>query len=266
VLRATILYLGGLILGVANTVRHRVRGYRTPRRFGSTDWAQAEPYDRRIVERWRERYPAVEFSDRRILEIGPGPDLGTGALMLSEGATSYLAVDRFPLAQAVPDEFYRRFGLDDATRLSYVQQVFPELPDLEGPFDLVVSNAALEHVDDVAGLFRRLAELVPPGGVMLHNVDGKAHMRPFDRIDPLNLHRYSERVYRRLLYFPGAPNRLLSNDYARFADAAGFDVEVVSGSVLGDVRFARDRRYLHRSYRDRADARMPTFSLVAIRR
>jgi SAM-dependent methyltransferase len=261
--RNQLWWIVGLAAGAANTVRHRARGYRTPRRFSNTDYGKAAAYDEKVVNRWQDRSGFENWCGLRILEVGPGPDLGTGAILLSRGAECYLAVDLFPLAAAVPAEFYRRWGVD-AAYLGYQQVKFPSLPQVGGQHDVVVSNATLEHVEDVDGLFRRLAELVPAGGRMIHHVDAKAHMRPFDQRDPLGLHRYSERLYRALLHFPGAPNRLLANDYVLAADRAGFDVDVVPGRVA-DSTYLRHVR-LAPQFANRQDLNLLSFTLVAVRR
>jgi hypothetical protein len=54
---------------------------------------------------------------------------------------------------------------------------------------------------------------------MIHHMDARAHMRWFRDHDPLNHLRYSELVYRSLLSFDGAPNRLGATDFAQHARA-----------------------------------------------
>jgi SAM-dependent methyltransferase len=44
-----------------------------------------------------------------------------------------------------------------------------------GSVDLVISQAVLEHVDDVAGTCRALHRLLKPGGFMSHNIDFRSH-------------------------------------------------------------------------------------------
>lgn len=257
------LHVAGLALGVANAARHRVRGYRTPRDFGSTDWERAVPYDRSVVDRWQ-RQSDMDVRGLRVLEVGPGPDLGTGAELLARGAASYLAVDLFPLAAQVPDEFYAAFGDIDVRRLRYLQQPFPDLPDVRGPFDLVVSNAALEHVADPSALFRRLAALLDAGGRMVHHVDAKTHTRGLRQYDPLNIYRYSSQAYR-FLGFPGMPNRYLPQDYLRAAEAAGFAARIVPDEVAHGPYLEHCRPRLARQFRRRDDLGMLNFVLLAER-
>jgi hypothetical protein len=254
--RNAVWWTAGLGFGSANSVRHRLRGYRTPRTFSSTDWDRAYKYAFRIVDRWHER-SGVDFTGKRVLEIGPGPDLGTGAVMIQRGAIAYTAVDQFPLAVDVPAAFYQRFGVDPS-RLGYVNATYPELPELDGRFDLIVSNSCLEHVDDVPRLFARLASVTTE---MVHHVDAKAHMRFFDRHDPLNAHRYGDAIYDRLLTFPGSPNRLLADDYVLAAEKAGFHVtKVVPGTVAEEPYL--NNVALSRRFAGRSDLSLLSFTLV----
>jgi hypothetical protein len=236
--------VAGLALGGANAARHRVRGYRTPRPFASGDQARAWAYNEKVVARWEQRGEIV-WSGRRVLELGPGPDLGTGEIILARGAGSYLAVDLFPLVEL--------------PQLQYMLTTYPDMADVEGPFDLIVSNATLEHFDDVPGTFRRLRELASPECVMVHHVDAKTHMRWIKNVDPLNILRYRDGVYR-LLSFPGAPNRLRASDYVSAAEAAGFAAEIVPGRVADDSYVASIQ--LPRRY-SLDDLRLLTFTLTA---
>jgi SAM-dependent methyltransferase len=270
-MRDAALHALGLVAGASNTLRHHLVGYRTPRPFSADDIERSADYAIDAVNSWT-WWADLQPDGKRVLEIGPGPDLGTGATLVARGATRYVAVDRFPLAQGASPEFYaameqRLAAPVDVSKLEFVVTDFPTLPDVEGPFDIIVSNATLEHLDDVPGTFRRLAELAAPGAVMCHYVDAKAHMRWFREKDPLNILRYSDRVYRRLLSFPGAPNRLRASDFCRAAEAAGFSITVVSADVAPDDYLERLRPKLPprwRSYRDE-DLTLLDFVLVGRR-
>lgn len=266
-MKNTLLHAAGLGLGVVNTAKHRAFGYRTPRRIRSGDWAAAEEYDRAVVTAWFERaVDPLDVSGKRVLEVGPGPDLGTGALLLAKGAASYTAVDAFELATDVPAEFYGGLGVEDPAQLGYEVDSFPGLPGLSGrEYDLVLSNMALEHVADVRGLFLRLGELVSSGGRMVHNIDACTHMRPLDGIDPLNVYRYAPGVYDRLLSFPGAPNRLLADDYADAARDAGFAPKIRRVLVEPESYVAAARPKLAKQFREREDIDCVHFTLDAVR-
>lgn len=211
----------------------------------------------------------MSFDGRRILELGPGPDLGTGALTLARGARSYLAVDLFPLASDASSAFYRELGSAlgvriDTSSLEYRLTTFPAMPDVDGEFDLIVSNATLEHFDDVPATFRRLGELAAPGCLMCHHVDAKTHMRWLKDRDPLNLLRYSASTYDRMS-FPGIPNRLRAQDYVDAAAAAGFSARIAPGKRAPTDYLERVRPALDGSFRARGDLDLLSFTLVAER-
>jgi SAM-dependent methyltransferase len=265
-LRNRALYAAGLALGAVNTVRHHAQGYVNPRPFSPDDMDRALDHAIGIVDDIEKRQ--VDWSERSVLEVGPGPDLATGALILHRGASSYAAVDLFDNRDQTPSELYRRLEARigspvDEGRLAFTQTSFPDLPDLTGCYDLVISNACLEHVADVEGLFRRLRDLVAPGGRMVHQIDGKAHMRWFRDRDPLNHLRYSERIYRSILNFPGAPNRLRGGDYARIARRQGWSaVEILPDTCATDAYLSQTR--LNKQFRGADTLDQLTFTLSAV--
>ncbi|MEU9886673.1 methyltransferase domain-containing protein [Sphaerisporangium sp. NPDC051011] len=261
-------WAAGLAMGMANAVRHRLRGYRTPRPFTTDEVGRSVDYVLGVVDQWL-KDGDLDVDGRRILELGPGPDLGTGAVLLSRGAASYAAADRFPLATGTNPAFYeelgRRLGHEvEKDRIGYHVTSFPAMPDVSGPFDLVVSNAALEHFDDVTATFARLAELVVPGGVMCHHIDGMVHMRGIRQRDPLNMLRYPGWLYR-VMSFPGIPNRLRAGDFLAAATATGWDARLVPVLVARPDYIEWVRPGLSRAYRDAEDLELLTFTLVATR-
>jgi cyclopropane fatty-acyl-phospholipid synthase-like methyltransferase len=213
-------------------------------------------------------YAGIDWRDKRVLEIGPGPDLGTGAIVLARGAASYQAVDAFDNVNRSADSFYRALETRlerrlDKSRLAFRQVTFPTLPEIDDTYDLIVSNATLEHVENVPAFFSRLRELTAPGCKMAHHIDAQTHTRIIRDRDPLNILRYGETVYRRLLWFPGAPNRLLADDYERAATNAGFEITgVLPRRVAHPDYLAKVQPALATSFRDR-DCSILSFTLVA---
>ena len=85
--RESALFTGGLVLGAANTVRHNRQGYVDPRPFPPEDIDRTIEHALEVVDLLTEcgnlAWPGI-----RVLEIGPGSDLTTGAVMLSRGAAA----------------------------------------------------------------------------------------------------------------------------------------------------------------------------------
>jgi SAM-dependent methyltransferase len=259
-MRNAALHVAGLAMGSANTVRHRHRGYVTPRPFSASDVDRTIRHALEVVDRLQE-HGGVEWTGKRVLEVGPGSDLSTGAVILARGAASYQAVDLFDNTGQADRALYRELGLRlgtpvDVARLRFTLASFPALAEVDGAHDLVVSNATLEHIADIAGLFRALRRLAVPGGRMVHHIDGQTHMRWIRDADPLNILRYSERTYGRLLDFPGAPNRLRADDYLAAARESGWD----DATIVPDLR--ADPGYLERTRLSRRFRRSPTLELL----
>jgi hypothetical protein len=259
----------GAGLGLANTVRHRLTGYRNPRPFGPGDIARDVRYSLEVVDGWRQH--GLEPAGLHILELGPGPDLGTGFVLVALGAASYTAVDRFPLANRVDPAFYQalaeRLGADVDVTMQRMQYFVGERSASNVPpggFDAFVSNATLEHLDDVGSEFAWMASVGASGARHVHLVDPKTHMRWVRSRDPWNILRYPAWFYRVALSFPGAPNRMLPSDYVAEASRASIRLAVVDGLQIDSERLRRVRRYLARDYRTRADAdlRLLTFTLI----
>lgn len=241
-------FLGSLVL-VLNKLRNSVQGYRRPRHFHVSRVEQTAAYDLNVVNRWLDWLadyagPATP-AGRDVLELCPGADLGTGLILLARGAASYTAVDAFPLAHAAPPELYDRLraavianlpaerqallaryaslvkeGPDETVR--YIVRSDFDLSPLAGRgFDLVFSQAALEHFDDVGRAVRQLARAVKTGAILIAEIDLQTHTGVLRDRDPLNIYRFGDRFYN-LLRFRGSPNRLRPIHYRRLLQDAGW--------------------------------------------
>lgn len=266
-MRETLLFIAGLSMGAANSVRHRAQGYVNPRPFSPDDISRTIDHAIAVVDRL-ERDGGLSWEGQRVLEIGPGSDLSTGAVVLSRGAASYCAVDLFDNRDQAHPALYEQLGRTLGTevaqeRLHFRQTSFPELPDVSGKWDVIVSNATLEHIDQVPHLFDTLARLAAPGARMAHHIDAQTHMRGLKEIDPWNILRYPDFIYDRILRFPGAPNRMLSDDYAQAARSAGWAEVAVIGGVKADGRYLADIQLAKRFRDPRSNLRFLTFTLVA---
>ena len=263
------IYTGlGLALGAANSVRHRIEGYRTPRPFDESDIGIAVEYAQEVVDRL-EGLGEIEWTGKRVLEIGPGSDLAGGAVMMHRGAASYRAIDAFDNRRDVKPELWRRLEESlgapiDPAALRFTLATFPSLPELDGEYDLIVSNATLEHIPSIGELFETLTRFAAPGCAMVHHIDAQTHMRWIRERDPLNILRYPEPVYDRLLSFPGSPNRLRAGDYEEAATAAGWvDARIVPGRMADPDYIREVQPHLAKRFRTRDDLEMLNFTLVA---
>ncbi len=156
----------------------------------------------------------ISLSGLRYLELGPGADFAPQLILVSHGVRVTLA-DKY-LSQWDPGYhpgFYRAFleqwpGRKEAIEialkqggydglLKLVSEPVEEMASLAADsFDLVLSNAVLEHVLDIPGAVAELARVTRAGGIHAHQVDFRDH-RNFDRpLDHLLLDKDAYHEYR----------------------------------------------------------------------
>jgi SAM-dependent methyltransferase len=205
---ATFFALGIGFLFLAK-LKHTLRGYTTPTPIADSDACAA--YELRVAERYLSRLQerGLDVTGKNVLELGPGSGLDTGVHLLDAGAASYTGFDKNPLA-------LEAYGRLKRARLRYcvdsdfdIARAFPD-----ERFDLVLSNAAFEHFDDVHETLRQVYDILAPGGWLMAEIDLQTHTRWIRDKDPNNIYRYPRWLYR-LFYFPGQPNRVRPGEYAR---------------------------------------------------
>jgi len=187
------------------------------------------------------------WGNKKILEIGPGDSLGTGLWCLGAGATSYQAIDRFAVeldrdfedkvfaaikAEMLPADRDRCrevvevvMGTDlDVSNFLYKNDLPIEMaPAVLGRsrYDVIFSNAVLEHVGNLEGTLRAMWELLVPGGVMFHDVDLRSH-QTFEN-HPLHFLEYPQGLWRWMSSHNGEPNRVRMPGYLQILDGLGFE-------------------------------------------
>lgn len=259
-------HVAGMVILALNSVRHRIRGYRTPRPRGTSDLASVLEYDTAVFENWRRHFDdylpqGPGFEGRRVLEIGPGPDLGTGLLALAHGAESYTAVDAHPLitrklgglhadlatliasrhAKAADRialqsrllEAVENLHADRPSILRYHHLPSFDLSRLEPErFDLFVSHSAFEHLSRPRRSLAQLSALASERAHLVAEIDLQTHTRWIRNVDPLNIYRYSGNLYASLR-FSGSPNRFRPDDYLNTLESEGWvDLRIYPQRVL----------------------------------
>ncbi|MBS0419051.1 MAG: class I SAM-dependent methyltransferase [Proteobacteria bacterium] len=214
-----IYYAAGIAFLALAKLKYLTQGYLTPKVVGADDVAGCVSYDRRIAQIFLQH---VDVQGKRVLELGPGSDLGVGILLVQAGARGYVGVDRNPLVSERSAAVHAALGgVVEGVRYEVVPDFQFAAKLGQGEFDVIVSNAAFEHFDDVPDVARQLATVVKPGGKLSVHIDLKTHSRWIRDKDPANIYRYPGWLYR-LFYFPGQPNRLRPADYRRAFTAAGW--------------------------------------------
>lgn len=277
----SLLYysVGGVFLSI-NKLRHSIQGYTNPRPFPITDFQRAIEYDYNVVQDWiwhLNNYLAssVILKGKKILELGPGADLGTGVILVMKGAEKYYAMDVNNFKDSVPDPFYENLfdyvskiegsaldknDLHSQLKLTHlgkskrfdicINKDF-DLSVFRGEgIDLVFSQASFEHFDDVERTISKLSEVVKPRAVLIAEVDLKTHTRWIRDWDPLNIYRYSNFIYN-LSKFSGSPNRVRPFEYKRFLEKHGWtNIEIKPLAILDSEYFSLIVNSLDKRFRD----------------
>ncbi|MDP6046103.1 MAG: methyltransferase domain-containing protein [Phycisphaerae bacterium] len=279
--------LAGAAILIANKVRHACLGYRTPRPFDASQVDRAVDYDFTVVDGWTgclEQYcrGAVDLSGRRVLELGPGADLGVGLILLAMGAESYTAFDVHNLADSAGGAFYEqlfekladRADIDSLRRelalaregagqnLAYRCDPSFDLSAIEaGGIDLIVSQAVFEHFDDVQRTIDQMSKLAAPGAMLVCEIDLSTHTRWIRDRDPLNIYRFPNTFYN-MMKFRGSPNRVRPAEYRQMLTDAGWrDIQQFPLAVLDEEYLASVQPSLSGQFRDDA-SEMECLSVV----
>jgi SAM-dependent methyltransferase len=258
------LYAAGLGFLALAKAKHVLKGYSSPKPFSLAETDRSVAYDLKVVDEWLahlERFTGRKdlVRQKRVLELGPGSDLGVGLYLLAKGAAAYNACDVNDLMSQVPESFYaalldRVRAVEPAAdvqslaselrearagKASRLRLVVREDFDLVAAFgaqsiDLVFSQAAFEHFDDVPATVARLSAVCKPGAVIVAVIDLKTHSRWIRDKDPNNIYRYSKWIYERF-HFRGIPNRVRPHEYREiFARNGWTDISTVPLAELRD--------------------------------
>ncbi len=259
------LYWLGLSFMVLNKARYKIVGYRLPRAFSTAEIERSVAYCIEVVNQHEfqlQEYIGVNnpFSGKNVLEIGPGPDLGTGLCMMAKGASSYTALDKDKHIAEANDIFYEKllnkltdfpaynnavsayekFRKQDMSLINYIHDpafTLDEIPD--DNFDIFTTQAVLEHFDDVKCTFTKVKRKMVSNGTLTNLVDVASHTRFIRDIDPCNLLRYSDSVYN-LFKFDGSPNRLRASAYEQVFKTLGYKNVNIESSKIVDSDYVNE--------------------------
>lgn len=139
------------------------------------------------------RHQGVQLEGKRLLEIGPGTDFAS-TLLLGETCALIAVADRFlaPWQDHYHPALYAAIQRDIGRPSRWLDQVISQqghdgvlqciaepahaLTSIAGgSFDVVISNAVLEHVRPLRETIKELFRITAPGGVGWHQVDFRNH-------------------------------------------------------------------------------------------
>jgi hypothetical protein len=206
------------------------------------------PYDflsryEAIIARHHEWEP-IRFENSRVIELGSGPVLGWGPLAVFLGCESYTCVDPFFNPNILDDPvFVNRYLLGLYKDLSalygsrinfedYVSSLKSRIivkrshfleSDVEGPFDVVLSNSCLEHVFPLKETIIHLRSVTTENCRFLHLVDFGNHIskeKPFSDIYRIRPEEFLEKNGQSI-------NLLRGPDMLRIFQEAGFQAALI---------------------------------------
>ena len=218
------------------------------------------------------KYAGLSLQGKRILELGPGDNLGVALKFLAAGASSVVCLDRFyskrdtahereiykALRERLNPEEKSRF--DGAVTLTENVQFNPEKlqsvygVSLEGfadklahdheKFDLILSCAVLEEIYDPDPVFAAMDRLLAPGGNLVHVIDlGDYGMFRSQGMHPLTFLTISEPIYKRMASDSGLPNRKRLRYYVEKMKELGYQSKFFVTSVLPQGRLEPAAEY-----------------------
>ena len=175
------------------------------------------------------------FQGKRVLVFGYGGRFDMGLGVLKEGAAHVTLCDKY----ATPDEMHNQqmFAAEEKYFLIENQGLRPrpewitlleaDIRDVQAsekvePVDIVVSSSVYEHLEDVEGVTRALANLTKPEGIHIHYVDLRDHFFKY----PFEMLRFSESTWRRWLNPSSNHNRYRLWDYRGAFEACFGRVEI----------------------------------------
>jgi len=175
------------------------------------------------------------FWGKRVLVLGYGGRFDVGFSLLKEGASHVILCDKY----APPDEPHnlQLFGGEEKyfvveksglrPRKEWITLLQTDIRDIQAKgeieaVDIILSSSVYEHLDDVEGITRALADLTKPDGLQIHYVDLRDHFFKY----PFEMLRFSESTWRTWLNPSSNHNRYRLWNYRRAFEACFREVEI----------------------------------------
>jgi len=184
---------------------------------------------------------------KTVLEYGPGDILGVALLMYAYGAEAVKCVDRFPLSMLSNKnlDVYMSLlnSLDKEARVR-ADNAFNKKGDVRSGFnpkainymvtknglawsgeeyDLIISRAVLEHVNNLEETFHDIKKNMKINGISLHKVDLSSH--GLDRYTEFDFLTLPDPIYKLMYSHKGSPNRWRMTKYRELAFAENLRIK-----------------------------------------
>ena len=254
-------------------LKRRFRAGEVETSYGSSHQHKTIPESLAYINLQFEQYlkysglSSADLYGKRVLELGPGDNLGVALRFRAAGAAKVVCFDKFfskrdeqhqlkiysALRDSLNAEEQRRFDevvnnlsalSIDESKLEYVYG--SELADWvsttagkDASFDLIISRAVIEEIYSPSELFEVTDQLLARGGMILHKIDlGDYGMFTGAGMHPLTFLTISESLYRRMADHSGLPNRKPVSFYTSQMKRLGYDWKVIVTDSIIQERLA----------------------------
>ena len=221
-----------------------------------------------FIKCFRDYYEFLDFNEeefgeylteKTVMEYGPGDVLGLALLCYAHGAKEIHCVDKFELSNLSKFniEVYRHIlsTLDDdkRERANHAFNVHGE-PESginsecikykltkngasgeTDKYDLILSRAVLQHVNDLSATFQDIKQSMKQGGISIHQVDLRS--LGLDRSTELDFLTWPSFIYQLMYAHKGFPNRWRLTKYKELA--AEYSLQVKNLVSLGEFDKSR---------------------------
>lgn len=174
----------------------------------------------------------IKLKNKRILEVGSGNSIGTGYFFINEDYLEWWASDfnrnpfknesslkkEIKFINMVKDRKNIKLEIIKLLdkRLRFISLDLSEFkPELKSKFDLILSNAVLEHIPKnlIKKSIKNMCLYLKKGGIMIHEIDLRDHINV---LNPFNFYKYADGEWEKLtknsIFYT---NRLRATDYIK---------------------------------------------------
>lgn len=204
-----------------------------------------------------------DLKDAVILEVGPGDNFGVSLLLIAMGAKKVTCIDKFApkrdenfelelytlLSHGLTGEEKERFDnaisiardgfTINAERIEFIAGCGLEDSGRQfsdSTYDLILSRAVLQYIDDIDGAFQSMDFVLKPGGKMVHFVDLRdvgTFTGPCKDINPLTFLTISNPLWKLMTSSSPRPNRKRVGYYERILEKYGHEYRIGIYRVFG---------------------------------
>ena len=207
------------------------------------------------------RLSPTDLAGKKILELGPGDNLGVALRFVAAGAATVVSVDRFyskrnlqheieiykTLRARLNTEEQKRFdgAISLNTEVTFnagklrtvygarLEELTDKLVHDYKAFDLILSCAVLEEIYEPNSIFVAMDKLLAPGGMLVHKIDlGDYGMFRDQGMHPLTFLTIPEAIYKRMASDSGLPNRKRLSYYIAKLEELGYQSQFFVTSTI----------------------------------